>query len=237
LPKVTAARELLPGITEQDNREPIDSDTWPWSALGRVNRDDGAYCTGALVAPDIVLTAGHCVVNPATGEAYPLSSIHFVAGYRRGAYLGHARAQSIEATVQAHDRKRPRLSDLTRDWALVHLDRRLPIRPIPIERLPSFVDGANPADGRLMRAGYSRDRPHLLSVHNGCHILDRLALDGVLLTDCDSTLGDSGSPLLLAFGQQIVIVGVTSGVGATVTQSGSFIVSATAFLDRLSHSR
>ena len=49
-------RPRPPGIVGEDNRVPINSKEWPWSAIGRVNRATGGFCTGVLIArnPDLV---------------------------------------------------------------------------------------------------------------------------------------------------------------------------------------
>ena len=34
-----------------------------WEAVGRLDIDGVGFCTGALIAPDIVLTAAHCLFD------------------------------------------------------------------------------------------------------------------------------------------------------------------------------
>ncbi|GBG31285.1 Hypothetical Protein FCC1311_075082 [Hondaea fermentalgiana] len=51
---------------------------WPYSAIGRIRIVENGLeysCTGTLVAPNIVLTAGHCAINQDTGEV--LEEIYF----------------------------------------------------------------------------------------------------------------------------------------------------------------
>ena len=39
-----------------------------WEAVGRLDRKGEGFCTGALIAPDIVLTAAHCLYDRDTME-------------------------------------------------------------------------------------------------------------------------------------------------------------------------
>jgi protease YdgD len=224
-----AARDSLPGIVGQDDRVALDPTAWPWHALGRINQGTGGHCTGTLVAPDAVLTAAQCVFDGRTLRRLRPRELHFVAGYRRGDYLAHARGRAVVLAPAYRYRARPTLAEVAEDWAIVLLDQTLAIRPIPLRALPA--DGV--VDGRLQRAGYSQDRAHLLSIHDGCHLRSMLAGGRVLLTDCDSTRGDSGSPLLLRQGEQVWLVGVASAVLDEGAQEGGLAVHATAFIDQL----
>ncbi|MEM8798570.1 MAG: trypsin-like serine protease, partial [Pseudomonadota bacterium] len=42
-------------------------DSRGWEAVGKLNIDGRGFCTGALIAPDIVLTAAHCLYDKETG--------------------------------------------------------------------------------------------------------------------------------------------------------------------------
>ncbi len=92
------------------------------------------------------------------------------------------------------------------------------------------ADGEIP-NGRLQRAGYSQDRAHLLSIHDACELQGVLAAGRVLLTDCDGTRGDSGSPLLLRRGEQVWLVGVLSAVADQGSLEGGLAVPAAAFIN------
>ena len=213
------------GIIGNDDRELLDSTTWPWLAIGRVNRNSGGFCTGTLVRPDLVLTARHCLVNPRTGRRVQPDTIHFLAGYRRGEWLHHGvgRAFIVPESESGGDGQ-PALAD---DWVLVILADALDVRPVPVMALPS----GQAAGTRLARAGYARDRPHLLSLHDGCALLHQ---DGnVLLHDCDATYGDSGSPLLMLGTSGPVIVGMTTGAGKIDGNDVGIAVDVRAFADRI----
>ncbi len=223
-----AGEVKLPGIIGDDNREPLDSGAWPWLAIGRVHQGTGAHCTGILVAPDVVLTAAHCLYHARTGRRLPATEMHFVAGYRRGDYVAHGRARAVHAPSEYRLLREPDVSTLAHDWALLCLPMPMPITPVLVRTLTADEIGA----GRpLSRAGYSQDRPHLLSVHAGCRVTAGGAEADVLVTDCDATRGDSGSPLMLLEGDHAWVVGVTTGVVSAGHGRGSYAVNASQFAD------
>ncbi|MBW4653738.1 MAG: trypsin-like serine protease [Kaiparowitsia implicata GSE-PSE-MK54-09C] len=59
-------------IIGPDNRQPVYSKAYPWSAMGQIvgfmSNGSGYTCTGTLVTDNIVLTNAHCVVNPRTRQ-------------------------------------------------------------------------------------------------------------------------------------------------------------------------
>jgi protease YdgD len=167
-------------------------------------------------------------MDRASGLWLAAREVVFVAGYRRDEDLGFARGRDILRPQGSVDPRHPALEDIPNDWAVLYLDHPLPVRPVPLRPLPlAMGSGAH-----LMRAGYSQDRPHLLSLHDGCALLDRLDNDQVLVTDCDGTRGDSGSPLLLKQGKGVWIVGVTSAVAAR-GKPGSYAVHAAVFAGQI----
>lgn len=230
VPCADAARVFPPpGIVGGDDRAPLDSTAWPWQAIGRLNQPHGGYCTATLIAPDAVLTAGHCLTDRRTGQRLAARDLVFVADLRRDDDLGYARGRTLDHAPPADLGTAPGLEALAGDWAVVRLEHPLPIRPVPIRPLPDA--GPSP---RLQRAGYGQDRPNLLSLHDGCRVSGRLAEGRVLVCDCDGTHGDSGSPLLLREGGRAWIVGVLSAVG--VGGGGNYAVHAAVFQGALAGS-
>jgi protease YdgD len=181
-------------LGDSDQRVPSESTTWPWTAIGRVNRASGGFCTGTLIAPDRVLTAAHCLYDKRRQRWANPHEVHFLAGYLGGEYRAHGVVWKI--VVDPAFRDGPYTTDpLRRDWAILHLGRPIDIRPIEIWSAPA-QDLTKAAPNQMMvRAGYGRDHAHRLWMHKGCAIAE--VSQGLILHDCDSMPGDSGSPLLL----------------------------------------
>lgn len=175
-----------------------------WNGVGRLNLGDG-FCTGALVAPDLVVTAAHCFYSPATGVARSPERVHFVAGYRLGRYQGHARAASVTFHPDYAFSAETGAASIAADLALA--------------RLVSPIDGAAPfgvapglaAGDKVAILSYGRDRPEIPSIQSPCGVAARSGAMAVL--DCDVTYGVSGAPVFLLVGGEWRIAAVISAMG------------------------
>lgn len=184
---------VLAGILGADDRATIESQAWPWAAIGRVNLATGGFCTGTLIAPDRALTAAHCLYDRREDRWLDSSEVHFVAGYSRDTYVAEAAVRDIVVPRRYHPYDGPRGGNTVDNWAVLVLDAPMAVRPIPI-RVPR--PAGERADDRLTQAGYGQDFAHVLTTHRGCAPIYTEDPGGLLLHGCDAVRGGAGSPLL-----------------------------------------
>jgi protease YdgD len=197
-----------------------------WEAVGRLNLDGKGFCTGALIAPDLVLTAAHCLHDRRSGVRIEVSRIEFLAGWRNGraaAYRKVRKAVPHPGYVFSGESG----GDVRHDLALIRLDQ-----PIRLPSIRPFATGAAPAAGAPVGVvSYARDRAEAPSIERGCHVLRHQP--GSMVLSCDVDFGASGAPVFDLQGDEPRVVSVVAAKAEMTGQKVALGTDVAADLDAL----
>lgn len=177
-----------------DDRVMLDVTEMPWRAVGLVQLSEGS-CTGALIGPRLVATAAHCLLGP---DGAVVKALQFRAGAWGDSEQGRAGISGYVIAPDYTAEDAPPHGGNGDDWALLTLDRDLGLELGYVA--PMLIDKEDQQTIRagqfaVSQAGYSWDTGNWLSGHLDCQVLTTYN-DGSLIHDCDTTRGDSGSPIL-----------------------------------------
>lgn len=181
------------------------NDALAWQSVGRLDVRGKGYCTGTLIAPDLVLTAAHCVYDG--GSIVRPQDMAFQAGLTNGTAAARRIVSQIEAHAGYHPTRGYDLNNVRHDLALVRLEE-----PIPTSELDPFAvfSGTMP-NGPVSVVSYGRGRSDALSRQNECQVLGKR--DRLIALDCDVTFGSSGAPVFTHLNGRGQIASVISGGG------------------------
>lgn len=164
-------------------------DTRGWEGVGRLDVAGKGFCTGALIAPDLVLTAGHCLFDRATGNEVDPTTIEFRAGWRDGRASAYRNVRRAVVHPEYTYDGSATTERVRNDLALLELDR--PIRNTQV--LP-FSTAERPGKGdEIGVVSYALDRSEAPSMQELCHVMARQ--NGILVMSCDVNFGSSGAPI------------------------------------------
>lgn len=207
----SGAAELLPGVGALDRRLAVDVRLPPWNAIAKVQTNTATRCTGALVGPDTVMTAAHCLYNRRTHTLLQPGSLHVLFGYEQGGYFRHA--QVVRYVVgDGFDGAEPARHPAS-DWARLELAEAVPPTIEPLRLAKEF-----PLPGTAVALpGYNQDRIHRLMADASCRVTGISMIRGerLLTHDCSPTRGTSGGPLLARRADHWEAVGINIAVTAS----------------------
>lgn len=145
------------------------------------NQPVGAFCSGFLVAPDIIATAGHCV------DADNVTTIRFVFGFRM---VDASTPQTVISNTEIYQGVNlvgRQLSDAA-DWALVQVDR-----PVANHNVVTIRRSEKIANDQAVHViGHPVGLP--TKVAGGATVRDNNP-DAFFVANLDTYGGNSGSPV------------------------------------------
>lgn len=208
--EVTDAEQfwVAESVLGTDERSPVvDTTRYPWSAIGRI--DIG--CTGTLIGPRHVLTAGHCVYNISTDEWY--DKLDFSPGQsgeaRPYGKIPWERVITVKGWTESHS--------TAYDYAMIVLEE-------PIGYTAGWL-GFGYVNGWWVRnaniAGYPADKPSGSMWRHSCEM--EAIDDGHVQHFCDTYGGMSGSGLYQYFEEGSRIIYAVHAYGGRVDNAGTRI--------------
>lgn len=212
-------------LTGASVAEPLPGNQWPWTSVGRVLIDGDGPCSGVLVAPRTVLTAGHCVTG---GDWRPRPTERISFTLETGT---HAVA-SVRLAPRSPFGPDGKIEDLRYDWALLELKKSPAVAPVPyggpaaarhayILREPLVKAGWASREG----GGHERTRDHVCRIQalhpNGTAVAFRCP--------GGAGTGRSGSALIQRTARGFEVVAVQSAI--TIRDDVQFGIAAVPSID------
>jgi protease YdgD len=186
-----------------DDRVLVPVNQAPWRFIGELTMDRGSACTATLIAPNVIVTAAHCINEDDGIDAR--ATFHSASGNLSARVVAYL----IDRRFDYH--RFGTTNDIDGlDWALLRLDH-------PIGTQLGFA-GVQNLTGRgrqiataanLMQAGYAWDTGTHLAGDARCHIV-AIHPDNTFAHECDTTRGDSGSSFFVTNGTGFDVIGVDS---------------------------
>lgn len=187
------------GLDRLDRRD----EAFGWEAVGRLDLGDHGFCTGTLIATDLVLTAAHCLFDRERGVAEEVGAMRFRAGLRDGEAVAEQRVLRAVAHPGYNPFEPLGENSVRHDVALLQL-----AGPIPAAVAAPFVVQDPGGVRSVSVVSYAQGREEALSWQRACTVLGQK--DGLLAFNCDVDFGSSGAPVFDASGSRARIVSIIS---------------------------
>lgn len=176
-----------------------------WEAVGRLDIGTRAFCSGVLIAPDLVLTAAHCLSD--ARDLGRVDDIVFRAGARDGEDVAAVAGKRAVIDPGYDPTAQISAETITHDVALLEL--ATPISTAIAS--PFLLRDLPPAGSEVSIVSYGQGRQKAPSRQAACSVLGRQ--DALLVFNCDVTFGSSGAPVFDLSDRRARIVSLVSAGG------------------------
>ncbi|MGI3169699.1 trypsin-like serine peptidase [Pseudooceanicola sp. C21-150M6] len=160
-----------------------------WEAVGRLDIDGKGFCTGALIAEDLVLTAAHCLFDLRTGKTFDLDRMEFLAGWRNGRASAYRKIRNAVVPPDYDTTSKITPNRVRSDFALLQLYQ--PIRNTTV--IPFDTDLSPRTGAHIAIVSYAHNRSEAPALQETCNVLAKQ--EGALVMSCQVDFGSSGAPV------------------------------------------
>lgn len=203
---------------------------WPWQVAiahrGNQNPRKRTFCGGVLIAPTVVATAGHCVIDPSDPRVEPADRLEVITGRT----VLNSSAGEVANVAEVIVPKAPWGLRFDRGWDAALLRVATPVSSTPI-KLAGDDEAGSWAPGQVAwTTGWGSRFPNdrggspRLRVTRQVMLPDRVCRDawrrdfradvmnclGSPAGNSGACMGDSGGPLVVKVGSEYRLVGLTS---------------------------
>lgn len=165
------------------------NDARGWEAVGRLDIEGKGFCTATLIAPDLVLTAAHCLYQTSGGDQVDIENIEFLAGLRNGRPAATRGVRKVVIHPNYPNQPASMENSVRYDLALLQLDS--PIRSSAIE--PFEISNTSISGVQVGVVSYAQDRSETPALQEVCRVLGEQ--QGTVVMTCDIDFGASGAPV------------------------------------------